>query len=175
MSDIYVIRNLPHNLEEQKLHELIYKTFTQEAVQIVEYNQGYPGTKENTPTRCYVKIAKQSVDAFIDHIDGRPFVNNRGVEERSTLEKAIFNIPSSQRAVNNKHNNKVETSKTYLSFLQQLNAPEPAPPSLEALRESIEKASRQDEQRSLIIEELTKKKEAKKEAKKSTKHEKKRK
>ncbi|EFA83294.1 hypothetical protein PPL_04084 [Heterostelium album PN500] len=165
MADIYVIRNLPYNLEEIKLQSLITQSFTQEQVQIVEYTQGFAGPKENVATRCYVKINKSSVDAFIDYMDGRPFVNSRGVEERSTLEKVIYYL-SVARPANNKHNNTVETSKTYLSFLQQLNAPEVQPPSLESLVNSIEK---KQQPTSLIIEELRKKKSGKKKSKYSKK------
>eukprot|EP01133_Synstelium_polycarpum_P012048 gene12048-14096_t len=130
MTDLYVIRNLPYNMEEPKILAILSQSFTNEQLQMVEHIQG--------SNRCYVKVVKSCVDQLIDFIDGRSFVNSRGIEERSVLEKVIFTLPL-RTAVNNKHNNTVETSKTYQQFLAQLNTPEAPPPSLESLTDHLEK------------------------------------
>ncbi|EGG21883.1 hypothetical protein DFA_01769 [Cavenderia fasciculata] len=147
--DVYVIRNLPYNIEETKLHQIIYQEsqaqaspFTVDNVKILEFVQGALRTKEsNIPSRCYVKVSNDKIRSFIDHMDGRPFVNSRGVEERALLERIIFDI-NVDKTTNNKHVNTIESSTTFKQFLQQLNAPLPPPPKIESLTDHLDKSKK---------------------------------
>ncbi|KAM9968662.1 hypothetical protein ACTFIW_000533, partial [Dictyostelium discoideum] len=122
----YVIRNLPWNLEQDKFQALIAASYSPDTVKIIEYNQGKKTKRDFIPTRSYVtvfnKMGTKSSDSFLEFMDNKPFVNNKGIEELAIVESAPFKIDTTQAKKNNRMGT-IESSGTYQAFLKQLDAP----------------------------------------------------
>eukprot|EP01132_Coremiostelium_polycephalum_P008520 gene8520-10474_t len=159
----FVIRNLPYNLEQDKLSQILFSAFTDQTLKIVDFIQGDPTGKEIIPSRCYVKIVNKNgnqnnSDAFLDLMDGRPFINNKGVEEIALVEKVhyIYNEvnQTTTTPLTNKLNGTIESSKTFLAFQRQLNAPKSNPASLDDVLNDVMKQKNKPEDVSVIVEEV---------------------